>query len=432
MDLRNESNHVFNIKLAKIIGLYQMLDPGTVKCRGRNIYHIVTSCALLYMCLISMILILSILYYWNVNIPISVDYFWKAMDSFYIIYKTWMIIHYSNDLWNCLSITRYDFTTLSNRSRHILDRWRERLVWLTTIYAIMYLTSTVSYLSITLAFSGDKLPVKNHDVSIGYYRQNCHESMKSMNLYLIVSDETYNALYYMFYFVEALFGVFMGLYFLIFDILLVTLCFGMCCQMEIICSAFESVGHKSLCDQHSPTDYTDENIKISTNEHDIIYEELKTIIIDHQAVMEIYEHFLTLFRRVMLWHIFVSSLLVIALWFTAIMSFSNDERFKTSEVIVKKIIYSVIPAISFQIFMLCYLFGNVHNQKDSVIFALYSSNWTEMDMKCKKLILLTMTLNNANQKKLKFTRTKIVNLEMFFKTMGNCYTVISVLVNYIL
>jgi len=55
------------------------------------------------------------------------------------------------------------------------------------------------------------------------------------------------------------------------------------------------------------------------------------------------------------------------------------------------------------------------SKKDSIIFALYSSNWTEMDMKCKKLILLTMKMNNANYKKLKFTITKIVNLEMFFK-----------------
>jgi len=42
-----------------------------------------------------------------------------------------------------------------------------------------------------------------------------------------------------------------------------------------------------------------------------------------------------------------------------------------------------------------------------------------MDMKCKKLILQTMQLNNANQKKLRFTRTRIVNLEMFFKVRTN-------------
>ncbi|XP_022169091.1 uncharacterized protein LOC111032915, partial [Myzus persicae] len=82
-------------------------------------------------------------------------------------------------------------------------------------------------------------------------------------------------------------------------------------------------------------------------------------------------------------------------------------------------------------FMICSLFGSIQKQKDSMAFALYSSNWTEMDMKCKKLILLTMKLNNTNHKKWKFTRTKIVDLKMFFITVGDCCTVISVLVNYI-
>eukprot|EP00102_Acyrthosiphon_pisum_P023049 XP_016660259.1 PREDICTED: odorant receptor 46a-like [Acyrthosiphon pisum] len=425
MDIRNEKNDFFNIKLAKIVGLYQMLDSKTVKYRGRNIYHIGMACVLLYICLFFMIYILSCLYYWTVNIPISMDYFWKAEITLYVIYKIWFVVQHSNDIWNCLSITRHDFTSFGNQNRDILDYWRDRLAWLTIVYATMYFMAMFSYLAITLVFSDEKSLVKNHGGSIGYYRQN------AMNLYLIVSDQTYNAHYYIFYFVEALFGIFIALLFFIFDFLLVTLCFSMCCQMQIICSAFESVGHKSLHDHHSLIEYTDVNLMISPNEHDLIYDELIAIIKDHQAVMKKYEDFLTLFRRVMLSHIFVSSFLVIAVWFTFIMSFSNDERFKTSDVIVKKL-FCVIPPILFQIYMLCYLFGNTHDQKDSVIFALYSSNWTEMDMKCKKLILLMMKLNNADHKKLRFTIAKIVNLEMFFNTMGNCYSVISVLVNYIL
>lgn len=52
-------------------------------------------------------------------------------------------------------------------------------------------------------------------------------------------------------------------------------------------------------------------------------------------------------------------------------------------------------------------------QKDAIIFALYSSNWMDMNMESRKLIVCAMNLNNANQLKLKFTDTKIVNLEMF-------------------
>jgi len=118
MDVWNEKNHFFNIKLAKITGLYQMLDPETVKYRGRNVYHILMACVLVYMSFISMILMLSGLYYWTDNIPISMDYFCKTELCMYIIYKMWFIIHHSNDIWNCLSITWYDFTSFSNRNRH--------------------------------------------------------------------------------------------------------------------------------------------------------------------------------------------------------------------------------------------------------------------------------------------------------------------------
>jgi len=245
MDIRNEKNHVFNIKLAKLTGLFQLFDPGTVKYRGRNVYHIAMVCILLCMCLVSLIMTLSGLYYWTNNISISMDYFWKSEITLYIIYKMWFVVRHSDDIWDCLSIARYDFTPINDQNRHILDRWRQRLAWFTTIYSIMYLTATFSYLVITLAFGDDKSPVKSPGGSIGYYRQN------AMNLYLIVSDETYNAHYYMFYSVETIYVVFMGLFFLVFDCLLVTLCFCMCCQMQIICAEFASVGHKSLRDPDS-------------------------------------------------------------------------------------------------------------------------------------------------------------------------------------
>jgi hypothetical protein len=37
----------------------------------------------------------------------------------------------------------------------------------------------------------------------------------------------------------------------------------------------------------------------------------------------------------------------------------------------------------------------------------------DMNMESRKLIVCAMNMNNANQLKLKFTDTKIVNLEMF-------------------
>ncbi|XP_022160648.1 uncharacterized protein LOC111026807 [Myzus persicae] len=197
----------------------------------------------------------------------------------------------------------------------------------------------------------------------------------------------------------------------------------------MVCIAFKSLGHESFHDSHSLIDYKDEKINKS-NENDLLYGELKTVVIDYQAVMKKYGVFLTLFGRILLVQIVVLSLTLIVLWFIFIMSFSDVDKYMYSDVAIIKIL-SAIPPLSIQIYMECYLFGYLHDQKDAIVLALYSSNWTKMDIRCRKMILLTMKMHNAHYQKLKFTRTKIVNLEMFFKTMGDCYTAVSVLIKYI-
>eukprot|EP00102_Acyrthosiphon_pisum_P024503 XP_016661713.1 PREDICTED: odorant receptor 4-like [Acyrthosiphon pisum] len=322
--------------------------------------------------------------------PLSIDYHWKGLMSLYLSYQMYIVIYYSEGIWNCLSITCYGFTSHSLRDRHILDRWREQSVLITTILLVTYMTSLIIYFVSTLALSDDMLQVKNRDGSVSSYRQNL------FNFYLFASDETYNAHYYTFYLVEGLYLVFVSMAFCGFDILLVTLCLAISCQIEMICTAFESVGHKSLGDDISLVDYRDE-IKETPNEQDLMYDKLKTIIMDHQAVMRIYDEFISIFERVLLTLVVVLSIMFIVLWFCFIMSFSGDGRFRSSGIFIIKM-FCAIPPYLFKLFAVCYLFGNLHDKKDSIIFALYSSNWTEMDMKFKKLTLLTMKMINANHK----------------------------------
>jgi len=46
-------------------------------------------------------------------------------------------------------------------------------------------------------------------------------------------------------------------------------------------------------------------------------------------------------------------------------------------------------------------------------FALYSSNWTDLSIKFKKLLLLIMRMNNAENLKMKISMKRMVNMEMF-------------------
>lgn len=146
--------------------------------------------------------------------------------------------------WNCLSITCYGFTSHSLRDRHnILTRWRERSMRIiTTSATVPNFILLIIYSGNTLAFLNNTLPVKNHYGSISNYRNNL------FNLYTFVSNETYNTHYYTCLFVDMLFVVRLCIIISGLDFLIVSLCLGICCQMQMISVAFKSVGRKPLGD----------------------------------------------------------------------------------------------------------------------------------------------------------------------------------------
>lgn len=52
-------------------------------------------------------------------------------------------------------------------------------------------------------------------------------------------------------------------------------------------------------------------------------------------------------------------------------------------------------------------------QRQSVNTSIYSCDWTKMDVQFKKLLLLTMQMNNANDLVIKASPIKIINLQLF-------------------
>jgi len=250
MDIRNEENHVFNIRLAKLTGLYQMLDPGTAKCLGRNVYKMVAAVFLWYLFVSTVVLVVGFLHLWTYDTSMSILDFFLAINSFYASYKTCIIFHHSDELWDCLSITRYGFASSGFRKWNghgdVLDRWRARTVRYTSLMTVAYSFSVVFYIRCHRIFGDAIRPIKNLYGFIGNYRWNV------LNLSFLTSNETYNEHYNTFFVIEALVIVVLSIFYLIFDILLITLCMATCCQMQTICDAIKSVNHKSLLsDPHS-------------------------------------------------------------------------------------------------------------------------------------------------------------------------------------
>ncbi|XP_050439540.1 uncharacterized protein LOC126845011 [Adelges cooleyi] len=70
-----------------------------------------------------------------------------------------------------------------------------------------------------------------------------------------------------------------------------------------------------------------------------------------------------------------------------------------------------------------------YQNRDGVNFGLYSCDWTAMDIRFKKLLILAMAMNNANQLKIKATPNRAIDLQLFLGVIRTSYTIVSFMVN---
>ncbi|XP_015372525.1 PREDICTED: uncharacterized protein LOC107167838 [Diuraphis noxia] len=88
---------------------------------------------------------------------------------------------------------------------------------------------------------------------------------------------------------------------------------------------------------------------------------------------------------------------------------------------------STILYICMELFIYTYLFDNMNVKRELINFSLYSCNWTQTDLKFKKLVLLAMRMNDANNFVIKASPKKIINLQVFASIMSMSYNIVSVM-----
>lgn len=163
-------------------------------------------------------------------------------------YKLYVIIKYSGRIWDCLSVARFDFT---KHERHdggrLLDIWQNRSVRATYVYVsinVIVILGCVTYPSV---FNDTVVELENQNSSSSSYRINV------LNLHLLASfnDVKYNQHFGVFFFFEAVSIAIYIMFYCIFDMVLITISLALLCQLQMVCTAFESLGHKTINSRRS-------------------------------------------------------------------------------------------------------------------------------------------------------------------------------------
>ncbi|XP_050439259.1 uncharacterized protein LOC126844863 [Adelges cooleyi] len=156
-----------------------------------------------------------------------------------------------------------------------------------------------------------------------------------------------------------------------------------------------------------------------------MYEDLKILISDCRNVGFYTEEFYSIVRPVVLLQVAVcSGSLITSSYFISLQFLTYSMDFaKLLQFIVCFILYAI------QLFMYTYMLDSINEKRDCINFGLYSSDWTSMDIRFKKLLLLAMQVNSATSTEIQATPNKLMNLELFLSVLRVSYNIVSFMLN---
>ncbi|XP_025420352.1 odorant receptor 46a-like [Sipha flava] len=327
------------------------------------------------------------------------------------LYKGHVLAANAARVWDTLRVTRFAYVTCSGRDAGRLRRTGDALrPLLRAFYVFSYLTLAM-WISMP-CFMHDRVPMAAPDGTVAEYR------MTVNNLWIPVPPAVYNApaVWAPVYAVEAFMVSANVFVWVLFDCYLITMCFVLNAQLRTMSAAYEKLG------VHGPAGVRAEKNEMKLNYYDDLIEHIK----DSQRIMKKLDDFFDIVRPVVLVQIVNGSFSVVTLMF--ILSLLYIMGWSVVSPPFLKFSAGFI-SLTMQLYIYCYAFNYIETEKCSMNFGLYCSNWTEMDLKFKKTVLLAMNLNSAHNRQMKVSPTSIINLAMFARVMNMSYSILPVLLN---
>ncbi|XP_050525061.1 uncharacterized protein LOC126896381 [Daktulosphaira vitifoliae] len=385
MEINKYENWIFNIRLAKFLGYYYILNPKTK--RGLKFVGFLVKLGIIYIAAISTCIMFG-LYQWKNDLIQFILQIIVLQNMLFAAYRMCLFMKDSEIIWDILKITNLEFLCIENYNKNILIIWRAISMKYTNLIAVLTFF-------VLLVWS-----------SSGYILNN-------------ISADTYNTYFPIFHIIETLCAIVYILFALPADITLISVSLSIVGQLDVINDSFENVGilYKE--------NILRKNIDVKELQKKVKFD-FKNIIYNSQNVIRKMEQFYNLFQQVILVQIVVLFINLVLYSYTGMLHFINGGMVNSIQTV--KLIAAFLFFVC-HLFILCIFFGIINDRKDSLLLGIYCSNWTEMDLENKKLVLLTMNMNNAHQPKMKITRSKTVDLIMFVGALKTCYSVLSVLRN---
>ncbi|KAE9544369.1 hypothetical protein AGLY_001548 [Aphis glycines] len=409
MVYKNEDNLMINTRLMKITGLYQLLDSRTSKIFGQNMLKCMSLVELSIM-FITIVIFLANTYYFSDDINAVMQYSILFTCDVLSILKLYVTIVKSDTIWNCIQMTSIDDLSYKYHNRSILRNGRLK----SKSYSILIM---FMWMNLIIFWALAPLFVTNYFLEVEVKKKIYRYRFNIMNFVFPATDQFYNENFMIYYYIEFACLIIWCHCTMNFDVLLLSTNITFKYQLKTIANSFSAFNIK----HYIKNNFT-KNIK-HHKESELIFD-FKSIIYDQQRVIENMRNIYRIFQPVVLTQLAFESIIIILLSCIIMMNYFNGISLLSA---MNLRLIAAVLTFTFHIYVICYLFDNVNQQKDSINFALYSHDWTQSNAQHKILLLHAMRMNNAENLRLQVTKNRIVNFKMFTDIMRTTYSILSVL-----
>lgn len=243
MESLQNNDVIINLVLFKQYYFYHLFNPNSPKIFNYNVYRLIH---IVYIMVIFCFTIFSALTFVLKTKDQVFDYVELLLLMFvYIVIgisflKILVFLYKADTIWNLFSFTRIDFLTSRRCQKHvaILHMYREKSKKSTNFfqnYCLAVLTLwIVTPLFLNAAMKPETLNRRYNNI---------------FNLRYPVNTSIFNEYYYAFYLIEILVGFFLLYYSALIDNYLISFCWTIIAQLEVITCAYESIGNEDTIEK---------------------------------------------------------------------------------------------------------------------------------------------------------------------------------------
>ncbi|XP_060836193.1 uncharacterized protein LOC132918876 [Rhopalosiphum padi] len=403
-----------NMKLLKLFRFFHLCDPKSKTIFNLNVYQLV--CYIINF-MVGSIVIYGLMGYVTeekivIIIANDIQIMFCCILYYLCLVKTITIFHKAKNIWSLLHVSSIHFLTSKQCQNHIgiLYKYREKLIKITNYISVITIVVIIQWCLYPLLL-------------ILLQKEHANQSNKRFenifNFRFPVTISYYNNNFVIFYIIELSIGLTLAYMHLVGDIFFISLCCVMIAQYEMIQIAYKNV--------NSELNYENSNKHKSYVNINDCYDDLVSIMKDQQKLFEKFKLFHSTFKLIIVSNVVVYSWsIIILIYSSTLILFTSSESIPMLTIIKLLTTFGTVIVL---LLLLCYLLERINNIKESVHFGMYNCNWTSMNLRSKKMLLLSMQMNNANKLMIKITPRKIIDLQFFNSVIITCYNIISAMLN---